>query len=123
MLRTRLTVLDILAVLLVLCLALLFLWAPRQSRADGAFLVVTTSKGSERYSLLEDREICVEANGHCLIAVIRAGEAYVQESDCADGVCLASGRISHSGETVICAPAGVRLLIEGGDGDVDFVAG
>jgi len=123
MFRTRVTFFDILAVLFVLCLALLLLWAPWQSREDGAFLVVTTPEGSTEYALSADREFTVKSGEHSLSVVIRNGEAYVAESNCADGICVSGGKISRVGETVICAPAGVRLLIEGRDADVDFVAG
>ncbi len=123
MFHTKITFFDILAVLLVLCLALILLWAPWQIREDGAFLVVTTSEGTVQYPLSVDREFTVSTEDHALLVVIENGEAYVRESNCADGICVASGRISHSGNTVICAPAGVRLLIKGGDADVDHVAG
>ena len=123
MFRTRVTFFDILAVLFVLCLACFLLWAPWQSREDGAFLVVTMQEGSARYELSKDLEFTVQAKEHSLSVVIRGGEAYVAQSSCADGICVSSGKISRVGETVICAPAGVRLLIEGRDADVDFVAG
>ena len=123
MFRTRITFFDILAVLFVLCLAGALLCSSWARREDGAFLVVATGEGSMQYALSEAREIELSTNGHRLLVVICEGEAYVAESDCADGVCRLSGRISQTGETVICAPAGVRLWIKGGDEDVDHVAG
>lgn len=123
MFRTKVTFFDILAVLCVLLCAVLLLWSPWQSREDGAFLVVTTPDSDERYPLSENRELTLEVGEHVLQIVIRDGEAFVAQSSCADGICVSSGRISRVGQTVICAPAGVRLLIKGGDTDVDHVAG
>ena len=123
MFRTKISFFDVLAVLTVLFLSLILLWAPWMRRENGAFLVVSTAEETVQYSLSEDREISLKSNGHRVLVVIEAGEAYVKESDCADSVCVLSGRISRVGETVICAPAGIRLLIKGGFSDVDHVAG
>ncbi|MBQ8310003.1 MAG: NusG domain II-containing protein [Clostridia bacterium] len=123
MFRTRVTVRDAIAVAVVLFAACLLLWAPWQSRADGAFLVITTPDGTSEYALSENREIEINSQGIVLIAVIENGAAYVRESDCPDGVCRVGGRIFKSGESILCAPAGIRLSIKGGDGNVDYVAG
>lgn len=123
MFRTRVNFFDILAVLLVLSLAVILLWSPWMHREDGAFLVVSSTDSTVQYPLSENCEIILDKNGHRLRVVIEEGEVYVAESDCADGICVMSGRISRVGETVICAPAGVRLSIKGGETDVDHVAG
>lgn len=123
MFHTRVNLIDALTVLCVLLLAVLLLWAPWQSRENGSFLVVTTPDGDTEYALSQDRTVTVVQNGITLEIVIENGEAYVAQSDCPDGVCASSGRISVRGDTVICAPAGVKLSIKGGKGDVDHVAG
>ena len=41
------------------------------------------------------------------------GEIYVKESTCTDKVCMRSGRISKSGEGIICAPNRVSIEIDG----------
>lgn len=123
MFQTRIGVRDIFAVLAVLLLACILLWAPWQSRTDGVFLVVTTPEGSAEYALSEDRIIQVESQMVTLTVVIEKGEVYVQDSNCRDRVCINSGRISNGGEVILCAPAGVRLWIKGGESDVDYVAG
>lgn len=123
MFRTRVTIRDGVAVVAVLLAACLLLFAPWQSRVDGAFLVLTTPEGTMEYSLSSDRELTLTSQGVTLTVVIENGSAYVRTSDCPDGVCRAGGRISKSGETILCAPAGVRLLVKGGASDVDHVAG
>lgn len=123
MLRTRFSVGDAIAVGLVLIAAVLLFAIPFFSADDGHILVVTTPEGSTEYRLTDDREIILTSRGITLTVCISDGSAYVSESDCRDGVCKNSGKISHSGETILCAPAGVTLTVKGGDNGVDFVAG
>ena len=123
MFRTRLSFWDIAAALTVLFLACLLLWAPWKGRRDGAFLLVSTPTSSEKYVLSDDREIYIEEGGYTLVIVIEDGAAYVHDSSCPDKLCKSLGRISHSGETVVCAPAGVSLKILGGEEAIDYVAG
>ena len=44
------------------------------------------------------------------------GEIYVKDSDCTDKVCVRSGRICKSGESIICAPNRVTIKIDGKNG-------
>jgi hypothetical protein len=46
------------------------------------------------------------------------GEIYIEESDCPDKVCVRSGRISKSGEGIICAPNRVAIKINGEKGNL-----
>ena len=123
MFRTRFSLWDALAVLAVLCGARLLFFHPWMPATKGETLLIHTPDGGSSYALTTNREVVLHANGYTLCVVIENGEAYVRTSDCHDGVCLASGRIGKSGQTILCAPAGVRLTVKGGDGDVDFVAG
>ena len=123
MFSTRVTVRDAIAVAVVLFAALFFFIAPWQSREFGTTLVIASPNGTAEYTLSENREIALSSQGVSLTVMIENGVAYVRESSCPDGVCRTSGRISKSGETILCAPAGVRLSVKGGASDVDHVAG
>ncbi|MBQ7335443.1 MAG: NusG domain II-containing protein [Clostridia bacterium] len=123
MFRTKVSLWDwilIAVVLLAACSLLLFAWLPKSA---GSVLLVTTPQGSAEYSLLEDREFSLSSNGVTLTVRIADGAALVTESDCPDGVCRASASIAKVGEMIVCAPAGIRLTVKGGESDVDFVAG
>lgn len=50
------------------------------------------------------------------------GEIFVQDSDCADKVCVRSGKISKSGEGIICAPNRVAIEIIG-ENQLDALTG
>ena len=123
MLQTKLTLRDIVAAGCILLAAVALFLLPFLFVNEGETLVITTPDGSQVFSLTEDREIVLTSRDVTLTVCISDGEAYVVESNCRDGVCKNSGRISRAGETILCAPAGVTLTVRGGDGDVDFVAG
>lgn len=123
MVRTKCSPWDFFAMGLVLLAALLLLILPLLLREDGQLLVVETPDGTETYDLSVDRELTVTSNGITLTVVIEDGEARVRHSDCPDAICRSSGAISEGGETILCAPAGVRLTVKGGGDGVDFVAG
>lgn len=123
MIRTKCSPWDAVVAGLVLVAALALLLLPPLLRREGETLVVTTPEGRYTYPLSEDARFEVLSGGIRLIVVIEDGAAYVEHSDCPDGVCRASGRISKSGETILCAPAGVTLSVRGGGDGVDFVAG
>ena len=121
MFRTRVTIRDGVAVVAVLLAACLLLFAPWQSRVDGAFLVLTTPEGTTEYSLSSDRELTLTSQGVTLTVVIENGSAYVRTSDCPDGVCVRTGVISHRGESIVCVPLGVCVTL--GKGTLDGVTG
>ena len=123
MFRTKPSFGDLIAAVAVLLIAVLLIWHPWQGRADGEILVIVTPDETIEYTLSENRTIELESRGIHLCIEIADGKAFVRESDCPDGVCVASASISRTGETILCAPAGVSLTVKGGDGDVDFVAG
>ena len=123
MFRTKLSFGDAIAAVAVLLVAVLLLWHPWQRSNDGETLVIVTPDATMEYSLSENRTIEIESRGVHLCIEIADGKASVSKSDCPDGVCVGSASISKTGETIICAPAGVSLVVKGGEGDVDFVAG
>ena len=126
MFRTRVCAADGILVFVVVALAGLLLALPFLQSRSGASLIVSTANGSESYPLSENRRIAVSSGGISLTVEILDGRARVSESNCPDGVCMASGWIGRPGQSVVCAPAGVRLLIAGGEkggSEVDFVAG
>ena len=123
MFQTRWSWRDLISVAVVALTAILLLLYPFLNAEQGGVLVITTPEGSQEYSLDQNQTILVESNGISLEIVILDGAASVKESECPDGVCRASKEISNSGESILCAPAGVTLKVKGGQANVDFVAG
>lgn len=126
MFRSRFSLFDGILLSSVLCLALLLLLLPLLWQTHGTELLLSTPTSTQSLSLSKDQTLTVTSLDCTLTVEILDGRARVLESSCPDGVCVASGWISKDGDCVICAPAGVRLLVadqKGGANDVDFVAG
>lgn len=129
MFRTRFSFADVLVMLSVLLIASLLLFGSFRSSGNDSsdlLLVIRTQSEVLSYPLSSDRTIPVASGGYTLTVEIRDGRARVRETDCPDRVCLHTGWISRKGETVICAPAAVRLTVtdpKGGVGDADSVIG
>ena len=94
----------------VFCLILLV-------RKPGEYVCVRVNgEELDRYSLSDDCEYSL--NGGTNVLVIENGAAYISYADCPDGICKGRGKISYSGETIICLPNKLEIRIVGGDDDI-----
>ena len=67
------------------------------------------------FSLEEDRFIPVDGKlGTTKVEIVGTG-VRVLDSPCPHKLCVKSGTISRSGETLVCLPNGVVIRIEGGE--------
>ena len=123
MLSTKPNFRDLVIAAIVLLLALSLFLLPLLFRGEGKTVVITYGDVTETYLLSEERTIEITSDDIHLTVKIGGGAVWVEEADCPDLVCLHSGKISKSGDVILCVPAGVRILVRGGDDDVDFVAG
>ena len=72
-------------------------------------------------TLLLNEDTSVEFNN--VVIACENGEIYVKESTCTDKVCMRSGKISKSGEGIICAPNRVSIEIDGKSNLPDAMTG
>lgn len=126
--KTRPCVGDIFV--LVLCLGLFlcataYFFIPNTSADTGtARVVIATPDGETYYPLDTPRTVSIVSRGISLTVKIENGEVCVASSDCPDGLCVNTGRISRSGRAVVCVPAQVSVKIENGEAyDADFIIG
>lgn len=93
-------------------------------QSKGAFVLVTVNgKELERYSLYEDAEIEIVSGEHRNHMIIKDGAAQITQADCPDKICVETGSISFSGQSIVCLPNKVIVEIIGGKGgDEDVVA-
>ena len=100
-------------------LLLLVLLLPKRGN-----LVKVEVDGKEiaRYSLLVDGEYDI-GDGNRL--AIEGGYAYMKHADCPDGTCMRTGRISKSGQSIICLPnrVAVTVVSDTDDGAPDLTVG
>lgn len=91
----------------------------------GAFLL-TRSKGYEvsirvdgnevgRYSLNENLQTVItsgDGSEHYNVLQISNGKALVVDANCKDGICVDHVPISNEGETIVCLPHKVVIIVE-----------
>ncbi len=103
---------DILAYLFVI-LAVIVMIIASNTRTAPQKVIVMCGETETEYPLSEDRTLKIENCGTELTVIIKDGAVYVESSTCRDGVCKNTGRITKTGQIIICAPATVAIRIEG----------
>ena len=107
---------------ILLCLPLF--WGGRkgaavQVRVDGSVVETFPLEHERVYQI-------VNGNGGTNLLRISGGEAWLEEASCPDKLCVKMGRISRSGQSIICLPNKVTVEIIGetaGEPEVDAVSG
>lgn len=115
---------DLILISACVLLAVFLLAAQRLLQKSGNWAVVR-QEGRElgRYPLSQDAQIPLHtAEGYNLL-VIEAGQAYIREADCPNGLCIQEGRVSRTGESLVCLPHQLTVTIEGGEEALDGVSG
>lgn len=107
---------DVFAYILVILAAFLLLFSGN-SRKEPHKAVISVGGAVSEYALSEDKNLEIEHSGIKLTVVIENGAVYVKSSDCHDSICVDTGKISKTGQVIVCAPAMVAIRIEGETGD------
>lgn len=111
------TVLDaILAVTLAVAIGLAFVWVYGK---DPSKVVINTPDRSYEYLLGVKTSVELEH----LTVHIDGGMVWVTDADCPDKVCVNTGTITRSGQSIVCLPSGVVVTIVDGDGDLQWEVG
>ena len=114
-----------LAILLAVVTVFLVIYERTGMRADAGACVRVTVDGSVygTYALGEEQEIPIVQDGVTTnVLTIRDGRADMTEADCPDKLCVLQGKISRSGQTIICLPNKTMVTIKGGKSEYDGVA-
>ena len=65
------------------------------------------------YSLFQNRTYTVTTDdSHYNTVEIRDGEIWISDADCPDRLCIKQGQISRNGESIICLPHKLTILVE-----------
>lgn len=102
----------------------------------GLFLLLTRQQGisiqiridgtvEESFSLGRNRTYEIDAgDGSTNLLIIRDGQAWIEEASCPDGLCVNMGKISKSGQSIVCLPNKVVVEIIGREtsANVDLIA-
>lgn len=84
---------------------------------NGETVFVTKDGETAAYQLGENRTIDFGS----LKVVIEDGSVFVTDATCPDRLCEKTGRISESGRSIVCLPAGIVVRI--GESEFDAVTG
>ena len=112
---------------LLIALALLLAHSPLLLRpgqeAEGAAARAVVRKDGAVVAVLplnEEAELPLNENGYNLLRV-SGGAVCMAEADCPDGTCLRRGAVRRPGESIVCLPNRVTVVLEGSGGGVDAV--
>ena len=87
------------------------------------YVEITAEGATHRYPLDKNAEIAVTGEGYTLVVVIKDRNVCVKDADCPDKLCVATGKITQSGKSIVCVPARVSVRLTGGKESSDAVAG
>lgn len=118
----------VLAVIALAAAAAVTVW---HGAADSAALTVVVSADGQEIdrfppSALADAPRIYTHNGYTLTVTAEDDGLRVSEADCPTQDCVHTGRISRSGQSIVCLPARLVIQLAGGTAapdDVDIVIG
>lgn len=105
---------DIILALMMILLGIAGYGVIRLGQKKGSQVVIyVDQKEISRYDLDTDitKEIPTAKGTNTL--VIENGMAYVTDADCPDQVCIRMGKISKTGENIVCLPHKLVIQVEG----------
>jgi hypothetical protein len=114
---------DIMIIVIVLAIAGGIFLANTWLRNDKGGIAIVKIDGKEtgRYHL--DKDQTIELLDGKNILRIKDGKADIMEADCPDGLCVKQKSISKDGESIICLPHKLIVVIESSEeNDLDAVA-
>lgn len=108
---------DIVLILVLLIVGLsVFLIIELTREAGAGVRVYSDGEIVAEYSLSFDGEYTL--NGGTNILVIKDGKAYVTHADCPDKLCMKQGKISKTGEKIVCLPNRISIEVFGADDEI-----
>ena len=114
---------DILLILGFLIVAAISLVILIITKKDGATVNVSINgENFGQFDLSENRKIQIGNDYPLATLIIEDKKAYIINSTCPDGLCENQGKISNSGESIVCLPKGIVITIDAGEpSKADFI--
>lgn len=105
---------DIILVFVMILLGIVCCGVIRLGQKKGSQVIIyEDQKEIGRYDLNTDTTKEIQTAKGMNILEIKNGMAYVTEADCPDQVCIRMGKISKTGETIVCLPHKLVIQVEG----------
>lgn len=110
-------------IFIILVVVGLLAYGMLHSADTGSYAVITVDgKEYQRIPLSVDSNQTIQTEQGYNVICVSDGEVYVKEADCANQVCVDTGKISSKGEVIACLPHNLAVTVESSEGEVDTVA-
>lgn len=112
---------DLFLVIGIIAVAVIIYACVKLFSPAGAVVVVNVNgEETARFPLDRDTTCHIEGvDGGYNELCISEGAAYLTDADCPDKLCQSQGRITKAGESIICLPHRVAVIIEDSDRNAD----
>lgn len=105
---------DIILALVLILLGIVCYGVIRLGQKKGSQVIIyEDQKEIGKYDLNTDTTKEIQTAKGMNILEIKNGMAYVTEADCPDQVCIRMGKISKTGENIVCLPHKLVIQVEG----------
>lgn len=94
----------------------------KDNKAGKAVIVNVDGNFYNEYDLSTDFTFSIETEAGTNVVEIKDSSVRVLDSDCNGRDCIGMGKISKSGESIVCIPHRMEIYIKGDSSDVDTVA-
>ncbi len=120
----RLRIGDILLMIFLVLLGVLLLILPLFAPIGVTAQIVFAETGEVKTIMLDtDGSYEITSRGIHLTVQTEKGSVFVSRSDCRDSICRNTPKIFRAGQSIVCAPAGIVVRIQGEEAVVDGVSG
>lgn len=114
---------DIVLFIILVIIGLGLSWLSISGSSQGQRVRITADgKEYGTYNLSEDQSIDVVQNGHTNKITIKNGQVQMSYADCHNQVCVDTGKISKTSQSIVCLPNKVVVEIIGGEGEYDAIS-
>jgi hypothetical protein len=119
----RLKILDYFAIFLSLAIILLFTFTAFTGDTGEPMVHIQAAEGEYYYPLEVNRRIIISGPIGDTVIIIENGTVHVEDSPCADKLCVKAGHLDEGGEWTACMPNRVFLRVEGSrSSDIDALS-
>ena len=110
---------DLILLIAIVLIATVLIFVENCRKSAGSTVIITLN-GSTYAEASLPANVEIDVDG-LLTVVIEDGEVWVIDSTCPDGLCEGMGRISRSGESIVCLPNGIVVKITSDEPEYDFI--
>ena len=111
---------DTLLIVALLLVGIVLLFVLRGKSSEGSYVIIMhQNEEKARFSLTSNGVYDIN-DGKNKIEILD-GKVRMIYADCPDELCIRQGWIEYDGQSIICLPNKITVMVSGGDNSVDFV--